>query len=110
MSELKKYLIDLRDASLPHGLLGFPDWGVDHTVVLDVMVKAAVLQAEDSFYDFLEFIRDSLQSYQADTIEDLYDKIKPLLRETMGVGGPRQLESVRLSDQFAAITFREWVI
>lgn len=109
---VKTFLIDLVDAQLPKGF-GFPDLGVDNTVLFNMMVKAAIWD-EDVIYDLRTWFDDHGYCYQADSIIAQYCDLKILLRDVMKHQDSRipstygYLVSTELLDhRFAVINIRD---
>lgn len=78
---VKTFLIDLVDAQLPKGF-GFPDLGVDNTVLFNAMVKAAIWD-EDVIYDLRGWFNEHGYYYQGDSLLNQYFGLKTLLRAVM---------------------------
>lgn len=78
---VKTFLIDLVDARLPKEF-GFPDLGVDDTVLFNAMVKAAIWD-EDIIYDLRGWFDQHGYCYQGDSLISRYFDVRRLLRDVM---------------------------
>jgi len=109
---VRTFLIDLADAQLPIGF-GFPDLGVDNTVLFNAMVKAAIWD-EDIIYDMRAWFNQCGYYYQGDSLIDQYHGLRTLLRDVMKhQDSPipsfygRLLSTELLDHRFAVINIQE---